>query len=593
MRPPYAPPSRKPVRAARLLGVPGVSGSWDARGGARRGAGAAARWLVLGALGLGLGCFAAGCGEGGRARFGTSLFVGADFNGWSKSDPAAELIWDGERYRGIVTLPGDELELRLYAPATDLLIGHPRGTEAQAVPSTSQVVAGEADVALLRLAVPLLARYELSLSPQSGELRIDLAPDAESQQGPAAAALVQALRGADRAPPSEQKQRAADLRDTLTRLAAETPLLWESGEGTAHRGLTFLHLGAVDHTELSLVGDFNGWGAPSDRMTFVLDGTVAYRGRRAAGARLEYRFDLHGQRYADPRNPEVAWDGHVLPPSPTNILGGNAGELNSVAYAPGYVEMGPRLRRLPLPPGAPSPEVLIHLPAGYATATRRYPSLYIHDGKDALVRGRYDRTLERLAQTRQLPDVVAVLIAPPADPLERLATFATNTDVTFPEVTPRGGAYERFLTDTVVPLVEQSYRTGEPRALLGIDLAGPLSFHLVWSDPKARFTRAASQSGRFGWGAAPSMGQPSPYLEMLKSDQGARISRLALDFSDSDPAQASATWHDAVQKALSLPSYAGKVQVLRKSTPSETAWDCLRTRLETTLPFLLGDLKTP
>lgn len=540
-----------------------------------------AGWLALG-LGLSLG---AGCGEGDGARLGMSLRLGADWNGWATSASAPELTWDGERYHAVVTLPGDDLELRLYSPETGLLVGHPRGTPAQPVASTAQTLAAVSDVPPLRLALPLLARYELSFDPRRGELHVDLAEDADAGLEPAGAALVRALRGADRLSPDERKQRAATLRTTLAELAVETPLAWSSPE---HQGLTFLHLDSVDHAELSVIGDFNAWTPGRDPMSFVLDGTVAYHARRGAGARLEYRFDLHGRRYVDPRNPEVAWDGVVLPPSPGNLLGGNVGELNSVAYAPGYVPASSRLRRLPLPEGGPSSEVLVYLPAGYGKSGRRYPSLYLHDGKDALVRGGYDRTLDRLAQSRQIPEVVAILIAPPADPVERLATFATNTDPTFPQVTPRGVAYERFLTDVVVPLVEKTYRTGEPRALLGIDLAGPLSFHLVWSDPQARFTRAASQSGRFGWGADGT--QPSPYLEMMKSDQSSRISRLAFDFSDTDQAQASAAVHDSVQKLLNLPSYSGKVQFRRKSVASATAWECLRTRLEGTLPFLLGDL---
>ena len=535
----------------------------------------------------------AGCGQPGTDQ-GATLRLSGDWNAWSTGEAAPSLSWDGERYRGTVALPGDRLSLRLFAPATGQLIGRELGTAAAgapaaAVPSTIAATLASA-VEPFQISTPLPARYALEFSPATGLLHIDLAEDAEVGQTPEAAVLITALRGADQLSAAERKQRAAELRSRLLALNVEMPL--QVGEGD-RRGLTFLHLRSVDHAELSIIGDFNSWTPGRDPMQVVLDGSVAYLGRRATGVRLEYRFDLHGLRYPDPENPEIAWDGAYLPPNPDNLLGGGVGEWNSVAFSPGYIETGSRMRYLhqPLPSeGAPTPpEVFICLPAGYAQhPEQRYPSLYIYDGKDALVRGRYDGALARLATAHQIPSVIGVFISSPPTPQERLTRFTSFPDPQYPEVSPLASTTAEQLFTQIIPEVDKTYRTVLPRSLLGIDIAGPYSFLLAWQDDQHRFTRVASQSGRFGWGDEKLVG--SPYIRALATDKSAVMERLSFDYSDSDPPQAQAMVHDAVRAALSQPGYSGKVQVARQGAPAAQVWDGLRSRLDASLIFLLRDL---
>jgi hypothetical protein len=540
---------------------------------------------------------AAGCG-GNDGYLGPSVRLTGSFNGWVRGELAPELTWDGHEYRGVMTLPGENLELQVFVPSllSSLESVGSGASVLHGVPAQVTVsepgAGGSADsvsrTGPMRWALPLPARYEVVYSPQQRTVHVDFSDDATVNQPVEAALLIEALRNSDQLSPSEQHARGLVLAESLRAKSVELPFKNTFGE---QRGLTFLHLGAVDWPALSLVGDFNGWRAGVDPMTFVLDGTIAYQGKRASGARLEYRFDLHGQRYADPQNLEVMWDGSFLPPNPSNLLGGNLGELNSVAMAPGYFEPGSRLRRFvgpDAPEGQPRPDVLIYLPPGYSQATTTsYPTLYVLDGKDAVVRGGYPRLLERLTQAGKTPPVVGVFVSSPSDPAVRLSALASYPDATFSEIIPRGDAFTRWLVDGLLPQVEKSFRVTSSRALLGIDMAGPLVMSLAWKDAQRRFPRVASQSGRFGWGDPLFVG--SPYLKLLQTDAVARVERLTFDYSDVDHPQAQV--HDStIRPALSAPGYLSKVQFVRSTAMPADPWESLRLRAEQSLPFLLRDL---
>ena len=554
------------------------------------------RWVrsSIGTLAVGLlGVFGSGC-SGSDGYLGPSVRLIGSFNGWMRGELAPELTWDGRDYRGVVTLPGETLELQVYVPTLLSALGGTGTPRVAAVPAQQEVSDamassdGTATNGPLRWAFPLPARYEVVFSSQQHSVHIDFAADAQNGQEPEAALLIEALRGSDQLPPAEQRARGLALGDALRASSVELPFKNTFAE---LRGLTFLYFGPVDWPSLSLVGDFNGWRTGVDPMLFALDNTVAYLGKRASGARIEYRFDLHGQRFADPQNAEVVWDGAFLPPNPTNLLGGNTGEFNSVAMAPGYLEPGSRLRRFPgpdAPEGQPRPEVLVYLPPGYAQAgSTRYPTLVVLDGKDAVVRGGYPRLLDRLSQAGKIPSVVGVLVSSPSDPKVRLSALASYADPTFADVEPKGDAFARWLTDGLLPSIDKSFRVTSARALLGIDMAGPLAISLAWKDPQKRFPRVASQSGRFGWGDPQFAG--SPYLKMMQTDVSARIERLTFDYTDGDHPQAQL--HDTVLRPLlSSPGYLSRVQFYRGAATTADPWESLRTRAEQSLPFLLRDL---
>lgn len=553
-------------------------------------------WALIGAV---------GCGSEPRF-YGLTLQVSGDHNNWSQDDSAPLLRWDSTRgaYHGLVSLPGDRIALQLSAPRTGVSFGSlPAESDGevavQPVPATLDSIAFASNDARLlqpfQLATPLSARYELTFQPQSGRLRVDLAPDAEAELPAAAALVVSALRGSDGLPPAEQVRRAEALQQGLRALQAETPLPSSTGSTARFPSLTFIDFDPAPVRTVSLVGDWNGWTAGVDPLYPALAGRIQLRALRVPATRVEYLLDRDGVRRLDELNLEVARSDAPLPNNPENLMGGNLGELRSVAWEPGRSESGPRLRRLPLAPGAQARfglgEVLIGLPAGYAQhPDTRYPSIYIHDGKDALMRGRYDRLLYALAAKGQAPQTVAVYLPAPTSPSARLSLYSHYVDSRFPEVMPRGAEYARHILDVIVPAVEATYRTGSPRAMLGIDMAGPFSFELAWSDPQARFTRLISQSGRFAWGEHPQT-RERPYFMTLDNDRSSQLARAALDWTDGDLYQVQAT--DELRPLFAKPGYAGKLQFYRQLSLGMEFWESLRQRALGSLSFALSDIISP
>lgn len=576
--------------------VPGPEGrAVFARGRAR---------LLLTLAGAACAAALAGCGGESSARLGPILRVSGSFNQWDRGTQAPQLTWDEDsaRYRGTVTLPGDRVDLRLFSPRLGWFLG---GRSPAGVP-TWVAVPGAADTAPaetvppLSVLAPLPTRYVLELDPESGRLRVDLAPDAEAGLPEDAALLVTALRGGDLLTGAEQAQRVQALATALRARDIETPLRVGSADpmgGTADtRGLSFLYLPPepIEYPPPSLVGNWNGWMAGAETMGLSLGGRIAYLTRRTSGVRVEYRFDVHGQRTADPQNREVVWDGAYLPPNPSNLLGGSAGQWNSVAMAPGYVEKGSRLRLVPIPGSDQPCEVVAYLPPGYtpgpAGAPPMLPSLYVLDGKDALVRGRYDVLLDRLIRAGTLPPLVGVFVSSPADTTERLALFASDPDPGYPEVKPGAEALAGYLTDQVVPAIEARYTAGKRRALVGIDLAGAFALRLAWTDKKRSFARVVSQSGRFGWGDPKLVN--SPYLQLVRAGMPSpALERASFDWSDFDQAQVQV--HDLLRTALLPQPIGSRVLFNKQPVPTTQVWDNWRTQLESDLAYLYRDLVMP
>ncbi|KQN74598.1 alpha/beta hydrolase [Sphingomonas sp. Leaf62] len=130
-------------------------------------------------------------------------------------------------------------------------------------------------------------------------------------------------------------------------------------------------------------------------------------------------------------------------------------------------------------------EVNVWLPDGYAASTDRYPVVYLLDGA-------VDQDFRHIAGLGSLASlswtfgpfiVVGVQtrnrhaeLTPPATDPRYVAAFPK-----------RGGAarFRRFLLQEVMPFVEQRYRTGTRRAIMGESLAGLFVVDALLTEPTA------------------------------------------------------------------------------------------------------------
>lgn len=543
-----------------------------------------------------------GCGPT-DAPFGDSVTVSGSFNGWAKGPRAPKLLWDGARYVGQVWMPGDRVELRLPFSTSDSLAA---GT-GQAAPVPSTVFASEVVKEPIVLETPLNALYELSFDPQRRQLHVDFASDADADASvlpPGGVKLIQALRGTDRVSEEERGARAAELQSYLQArvLSGEsgTPL---SGGKPETQGFTFLRFEpspSADAPPVALIGDFNGWGQTrSDHLLPVLGGRLAYKGLQSSVTEVLYRFQSGGESTVDPLNPEFVVDGGTLPPNLDNVLGGNQGSFSSIARGAGFFDPGSRLHRVPLPQARGSlSEVYVYLPQNYAP-DKRYPVLYVHDGRDALTRGRYHSALDVAIMSSRVAPLIAVFVPGQSDSLARLSDFTAFSDDRFPDVAPQADAFLRFFTDTVMRTVEGRYPidTAKGRtAMLGVDMAGAFSFYVAWKDTTGRFTRVASQSGRFGWGYRVDSPNLQPFVDMLVSmDKSAVLQRLSIEYLRGDGYQVGAANQSLQSYFLGNAAYKDLVYLPdpgQVAGPTNSPWDLWSVRLQETLGFLLMGWKS-
>ena len=113
--------------------------------------------------------------------------------------------------------------------------------------------------------------------------------------------------------------------------------------------------------------------------------------------------------------------------------------------------------------------LLVYLPPSYATAERRYPVLYMHDGQNLFDRAtsfgeewEVDQTLEAASRD----GLEAIVVGIPNMGRERADEYSPFID---PQ---RGGGkgdrYLDFLIDTVKPIIDEDFRTLPERATTGI-----------------------------------------------------------------------------------------------------------------------------
>lgn len=130
------------------------------------------------------------------------------------------------------------------------------------------------------------------------------------------------------------------------------------------------------------------------------------------------------------------------------------------------------------------------LPACYkATATQRYPVLYVQDGQNLFDNNEsfsgqawhLDRTISELVSTGQIEPLIVVAIDHAGT--ERLAEFAHQDRIHDNQtIRARGSCYEEFIADELKPRIDRLFLThpeAKQNALMGSSMGGLVSLNIA------------------------------------------------------------------------------------------------------------------
>jgi enterochelin esterase-like enzyme len=148
-----------------------------------------------------------------------------------------------------------------------------------------------------------------------------------------------------------------------------------------------------------------------------------------------------------------------------------------------------------------SRNLYIYLPPGYEEKTERcYPVLYLNDGQDR-EQLKLHETLARLYNRRLIEPIIVVAIPTNKDRVQEYGTAVAPNAQGFGK---KADHYSQFLTQEVMPLINECYRTKtrvEETAIAGMSLGGISAIDIAWSYPDL-FGIAGVFSGSFWWRAA-------------------------------------------------------------------------------------------
>lgn len=232
-------------------------------------------------------------------------------------------------------------------------------------------------------------------------------------------------------------------------------------------------------------------------------------------------------------------------------------------------------------------DILVHLPASYDWSARRYPVVYMHDGQNLFdphtsFSGEWgvDDALTRLDDC----DAEAIVVGIPNSGMRRLDEYSP-----FPDERLGGGdgdAYLAFITDTLKPIIDITFRTRPERdhtGIIGSSMGGLISLFALFERPEVfGFAGVMSPSLWFGDGAIFRYIEDSPYVR----------GRLALDVGTGE---APVMVRDAqrLRDLLSEKGYASggalRYAEYEGAGHNEAAWG---NRVCDVLRFLLADTAT-
>ncbi len=135
--------------------------------------------------------------------------------------------------------------------------------------------------------------------------------------------------------------------------------------------------------------------------------------------------------------------------------------------------------------------VLVHLPPSYDTPGKSYPVLYLLDGTPAFLLEMIAIT-DRLRNDRNAPEMIIVAIENTNRDRDMMPVVAKD----YPGP-PRAEAFLGFLEKELIPDIEKTYRTTQPRILQGKSLSGLFTVYALLARPTAFNGYVACSAGWF------------------------------------------------------------------------------------------------
>ena len=136
-------------------------------------------------------------------------------------------------------------------------------------------------------------------------------------------------------------------------------------------------------------------------------------------------------------------------------------------------------------------KVLVHLPATYDTSGKSYPVLYLLDGTEAFLLQMIAIT-NRLRNDRNAPEMIIVAIENTNRDRDMMPVVAKD----YPGP-PRAEAFLGFLEKELIPEIEKTYRTAQPRILQGKSLSGLFTVYALLARPTVFNAYVACSAGWF------------------------------------------------------------------------------------------------
>lgn len=139
--------------------------------------------------------------------------------------------------------------------------------------------------------------------------------------------------------------------------------------------------------------------------------------------------------------------------------------------------------------------IIVWLPPGYKNSESHYPVLYAHDGQNL-----FDPYTSFIGSDWGIDEAMTELISNDScEPIIVVGMYNTFDRSDEYGMTQKGRDYQRFVVQTVKPLIDSTYRTKPDRnntAVMGSSMGGLVSFLLAWNYPDV-FKQAACLSPAF------------------------------------------------------------------------------------------------